>query len=162
MKGKGGIQKIMMLLGLAIVGLVVYSIFVAPSGDQNGSSGLTSTIKTGAFGKVQESDVSLANAEILRVLGNIEDIELGDDIFTNPVFAQLREGGKPIPKPRRIGRPNPFKAIGFESISSSLGQSIPSTTSFGQNNNTGVSQQATDLTQTNTATRDTRSDFFSN
>ena len=68
------------------------------------------------MGQVKETDTSLANAEILRILGNIQNISLNDDIFTNPVFQALEDSRFVIPKPVRIGRPNPFLPIGFDSI----------------------------------------------
>ncbi len=54
--------------------------------------------------------------EILRILGSIQNISLEDDIFQNPVFRELVESGFVIPRPVRIGRPNPFLPIGFDSV----------------------------------------------
>jgi len=131
MKNKKTIKNIIIGLVVAIIGLAVYS-FLNPSEDQGDSSSLTSLLASGSFGQVQETDTDLANAEILRILGNIQNITLDDDIFTNPVFRELEDSRFSIPKPIRIGRPNPFRPIGFDS-NSTLVPAAPLDQLFEQN-----------------------------
>jgi len=144
MKNKGTIKNIVIGLFLAIAGLVVYAVVVgSPDGSTGGSATFTSLLESNSFGQVQETDVQLANAEILRVLGSIQDIQLEDDIFTNPVFDALRDSQFTIPRPTQIGRPNPFRPIGLDSISTLV--SIPNITTVPSENTVS----------------DTNSDFFS-
>jgi len=118
MNNKKTIQKILIGLGIAIALLVVYSM-LAPGTENQGvgeKTGLTSLLDSSVLGQIEETDTKLANAEILRVLGGIRDIELKDDIFTNPVFKKLRDSNFSIPNPIQIGRDNPFLPIGFETL----------------------------------------------
>lgn len=117
MKNKGTIKKILIGLVVAIAILGVYAA-VTSTNDAGVSttSSLSSLVGQGNLGQVQETDTALANAEILRILGSIENIDLDDDIFTNPVFRELEDSRFTIPKPTRIGRPNPFLPIGFDSF----------------------------------------------
>lgn len=118
MNNKKTIQKILVGLGIAIALLVVYSM-LAPQIEDQGTgekTGLTSLLDDSVLGQIEETDTKLANAEILRVLGGIKDIELKDDIFTNPVFKTLRDSNFSIPKPTQIGRDNPFLPLGFETL----------------------------------------------
>lgn len=118
MKDKKVIKNIIILLVVAIIGLVLYSVFV-PSKDDTGATGsLTSILNTSILGQVSETDVTSANREILRVLGSVENISLDDDIFSNPVFDLLQDSRFSIPSPARIGRPNPFLPSGFDAIAS--------------------------------------------
>lgn len=118
MKNKKTIQNILIGLVIAIVLLVVYAIFIAPQSatSTSSSSGLSSLAGASPFGKVKETDATLANAEILKILGSIQNIELRDDIFTNPVFKTLKDTQFSVPKPTKIGRPNPFLPIGFDTL----------------------------------------------
>lgn len=114
MKNKGTIKKILIGLGVAIVLLGVYAAITSNNASTGVStSSLSSLAGQGNLGQIKESDTALANAEILRILGSIENINLDDDIFTDPVFRQLEDSRFTIPKPTRIGRPNPFLPIGF-------------------------------------------------
>ncbi|MGB0925220.1 MAG: hypothetical protein ACPGTS_00755 [Minisyncoccia bacterium] len=118
MKNKKTIQKILIALLVAIVLLVAYAMLAPkPDGSGSGSSALSSLTGSSPFGQVQETDATLANAEILKILGSIQNIELRDDIFTNPVFRTLKDTQFSIPKPTKIGRPNPFLPIGFDTLS---------------------------------------------
>lgn len=125
MKNKGTIKKILIGLVVAIVLLGVYAAVTSNNDDVQGASSLSSLVGQGNLGQVQETDTALANAEILRILGSIENISLDDDIFTNPVFRELEDSRFTIPKPTRIGRPNPFLPIGFDSFAGSTVQSQP-------------------------------------
>lgn len=117
MKNKGTIKKILIGLVVAIVLLAAYATLNGNVETSTGTSSLSSLVGQGNLGQVQETDTALANAEILRILGSIENINLDDDIFTNPVFRELEDSRFTIPKPTRIGRPNPFLPIGFDSFS---------------------------------------------
>lgn len=116
MKNKGTIKKILIGLGAAVLLLAVYAAFNSEVETSTGTSSLSSLVGQGNLGQVQETDTALANAEILRILGSIESINLEDDIFTDPVFRELEDSRFTIPKPTRIGRPNPFLPIGFDSF----------------------------------------------
>lgn len=122
MKNKGTIKKILIGLFVAIVLLGVFAAVTSNNSDVQGNSSLSSLIGQGNLGQVQETDSALANAEILRILGSIENISLDDDIFTNPVFRELEDSRFTIPKPTRIGRPNPFLPIGFDGFTGSSTQ----------------------------------------
>lgn len=141
MKNKKAIKNILIALVLVVVGLGVYS-FVAGNPDDTGtsSSSLSSLVGSGSFGQVQESNTDLANAEILRVLGNIKNISLDDDIFKNPVFRELEDSRFTIPKPVRIGRPNPFLPIGFDAVSVQVTQTQPVITNTTIDTNTTGSE----------------------
>jgi hypothetical protein len=116
MKNKGTIKKILVALVIAIALLGVYAVITGSDETTGGTSSLSSLVSQGNLGQVQETDTALANAEILRILGSIETISLDDDIFTNPVFKELEDSRFTIPNPTRIGRPNPFLPIGFDSF----------------------------------------------
>jgi hypothetical protein len=123
MKNKGTIKKILIGLVVAVVLLVAYSALNTNVETSSGTSSLSSLVGQGNLGQVQETNTALANAEILRILGSIENISLDDDIFTNPVFRELEDSRFTIPKPTRIGRPNPFLPIGFNSFSGTSSES---------------------------------------
>lgn len=116
MNSKKTIKKILIALAVVIALLVVYSLFAQNQGaaGQKSNSSLSSLVGGSALGQVRETDVTLANAEILKILGSIKDIQLDDDIFSNPVFTKLKDNRFIIPKPVRIGRPNPFLPLGFD------------------------------------------------
>lgn len=116
MKDKKVIKKIIIILLIAIVLLGLYSVFVPSRDDTQGNSSLTSLLNSSVLGQVEETDIALANGEILRVLGNIQNITLDDDIFSNPVFDLLQDSRFSIPNPARIGRENPFLPSGFDAI----------------------------------------------
>ena len=117
MKNKKTIKNIILGLVIAICALIIYAVINGNSGnstEEGSTSSLSSLIGSGSFGEIQESNTDLANAEILRILGSIQNITLDDDIFNNPVFRELEDSRFTIPKPVRIGRPNPFLPIGFD------------------------------------------------
>ena len=103
---------------VAVVLIGVYAAITSTQGtSESGQAGSFSSLTgSNGLGKVKETDTSLANAEILRILGSIENINLNDDIFANPVFQSLEDSRFVIPKPVRIGRPNPFLPIGFDAV----------------------------------------------
>jgi hypothetical protein len=119
MKDKKIIKKIIIGLLVAIVLLFLYSLFVPAKDDTNQNTTLKSLLNASVLGQVQETDVALANGEILRVLTNIETISLDDDIFSNPIFGLLQDSRFSIPNPARIGRENPFLPTGFDAIAQS-------------------------------------------
>lgn len=113
MNSKKTIQRILIILFIAVVILVGYSIVNQGEGNQEFSaSSLRSAFEGGQ--EVDDSGVQLVNSEILEVLGSIQNIQLDDDIFSNPVFRDLRDTRFTIPRPIQIGRPNPFLPIGFD------------------------------------------------
>ncbi len=117
MNDKKTIKKILIGLLVAIALLVVYSFLVPKDGEQaNRGAGLSSLLDSSSLGQIQETDTKVANAEILKILGNIQHIELNDDIFSNPVFRKLKDSHFAIPKPLVIGRANPFLPIGYDII----------------------------------------------
>ncbi len=122
MNSKKTIKNILLVLLVAVVGLVVYAAFNSSDSKKEQIRGsLTSMLSQGAA--LQETDVTLANAEILKILGSIQNIELEDDIFANPIFKELKQTDFSIPKPVRIGRKNPFSPIGYDTSSSTVANS---------------------------------------
>ena len=115
MNNKKTIQRILIGLLVAVALLVGYSFMDQGSQNQSqqGESLLSIFQETES---IDDTDVQLANSEILRILGSIQNIDLNDDIFSNPVFRDLRDTRFTIPKPLRIGRPNPFLPIGFDDV----------------------------------------------
>jgi len=116
MKNKKTIKKIVIGLVVAILLLGVYAVLTSENNVVENTSSLSSLVGSGNFGQVQESNTDLANAEILRILGSIQNINLDDDIFKNPVFRELEDSRFTIPRPIAIGRPNPFLPIGFDAF----------------------------------------------
>ena len=120
MNNKKTIQKIIIVLLISIALFAGYSYFTQNS--EGPSTGGLSSIGS-AFSNspvVDDSDVQLANTEILRILGSIQNITLNDDIFSNPVFRDLRDTRFTIPRPLQIGRSNPFLPIGFDDVTIQL------------------------------------------
>lgn len=115
MKTTQTIKKILIFLLIAVAGLVGYSVLTQQDSSEGPGLGSLSSVLQGSA-EVNEREVELANSEILRVLGSIQNIELNDDIFSNPVFRDLRDTRFTIPKPLQIGRPNPFLPIGFDNV----------------------------------------------
>lgn len=116
MKNKQTIKKVLIGLVIAIAILVAYSMFNGGSKDSISSGGLSSLIGSSSTGQIDETETMVANAEILKILGSIEHIELHDDIFTNPIFRKLKDTNFAIPRPSRVGRKNPFLSIGFDTL----------------------------------------------
>lgn len=117
MNNKKTIKNILIGLGVAIALLVAYSFISSNEGPLNSQQiGLSSVLGDSGIGQIEETDTMLVNADILKILGSIENIELRDDIFTNPVFRKLKDTHFAIPRPARIGRPNPFLPIGFDAV----------------------------------------------
>ncbi len=117
MNNKKTIKKILIVLGIAIALLIAYA-FINTKKSTNKNNSLSSLLNNSTLGQIKETDTKLANAEILKILGNIKNIKLNDDIFTNPIFKELKDSHFTIPKPLVIGRQNPFLPIGFEIIAS--------------------------------------------
>lgn len=142
MKNKKTIKKIIIGLVVAILLVGVYAVITSTNEEGGISmSSLSSLTGSGTLGQVQESDSALANAEILRILGSIENINLNDDIFSNPIFQALEDSRFVIPKPVRIGRPNPFLPIGFDAIAN-----LPSEPNFIEENSTNFFTEGGDTT----------------
>lgn len=114
MKSKKTIQNILITLFVGVALLVGYSLLNQGEGNRTSVSSLTSAFTSTS--SVNDTQVQLANSEILRILGSIQNIKLDDDIFSNPVFRDLRDTRFTIPKPLQIGRPNPFLPIGFDDV----------------------------------------------
>lgn len=115
MKNTQTIKKILIGLLIAVALLVAYSfVNQQDSGNSVGLGSLSSVIQGDS--NIDDEEVELANSEILGILGSIQNIQLDDDIFSNPVFRDLRDTRFTIPKPLQIGRPNPFLPIGFDSV----------------------------------------------
>jgi hypothetical protein len=129
MKKNNTIKKIFIGFFVVLLLLIGYAAMNGSGNEgQENSSTLTSLLNVNSLGQIQDTDTALANAEILRILGSIKDIQLEDDIFDDPVFKELRDGRFVIPNPRTIGRPNPFLPIGFTSFSSTPQSSVSTQT----------------------------------
>lgn len=119
MKDKNIIKKIMIALLVVILLIAAYATFNELTNSDNekiSSSSLSSLVGLNQVGQIQETEVVIENAEILRVLGSIQSIKLNDNIFSNPVFLELKDSRFTIPKPSLIGRANPFRPIGVEKL----------------------------------------------
>lgn len=153
MKKKNTIKNIFIGFFVVLVLLIAYAAMNGGEGEngESGTSTLTSLLNANSLGQIQDTDTALANAEILRILGSIKDIKLEADIFDDPLFRELQDGGFIIPNPRTIGRPNPFLPIGFNSFST------PSQSSINNQSDVDTNFESTDnsQTQSNEAT-----DFF--
>ena len=114
MNNKSTIKKILIFLLVGVALLVGYSFINEGESGASSLESLTSVIQ--GTTNVNEKEVELANSEILRVLGSIQNIQLDDDIFSNAVFRDLRDTRFTIPQPLQIGRPNPFLPIGFDNV----------------------------------------------
>ncbi len=155
MNNKKTIQKILIGLGIAIALLVVYS-FIAQNPQQGvKQTGLLSSMGDSGMGQIEKTDAQLVNADILRVLGSIEDIDLKDDIFSNPVFRKLKDTHFSIPRPVKIGRPNPFLPIGFDSIAAQEGN-----ISFGSNPFANFDMNANNPFANNVENTNQQNNFF--
>ncbi len=115
MSSKKTIQNILIGLLVAVALLVGYSLINEEAGEDVSAGQLLSIFEE--TGSVDDGEIQLANQEILRILSNIQNIELKEDIFKNPVFRDLRDTRFTIPRPTSIGRPNPFLPIGFDDVS---------------------------------------------
>ena len=114
MKNKKTIRNIILGLFGAILLVAAYA-FVNGNPDVPTDTGtLSSIVSSDTYGQIKETDTQLANADILRILGNIRTIQLEDEIFSNPVFGLLEDSRFRIPAPGPAGRPNPFLPIGFD------------------------------------------------
>ncbi len=150
MKDKKIIKNILIVLGVAIILLVLYSMF-APKKEVI-TSGLKSKTGTGTMGQINETDTSLVNAKILKILGSIKDIQLNDGIFANPVFRTLADKNFHVPKPSKYGRSNPFLPIGFDKIIEQQNQQSAIVSNFvnSQNNINGFFNEANQNNNNNT------------
>ena len=145
MKNKKTIKQILIALGVAIAILLLYAAFSGGFSQNQAQGGLISKNgKTVTGGIAREEDVTVANQKILKILGSVNNIQLNDDIFFYSFFRQLRDSRFTIPRPIRIGRPNPFASIGAEMILSQQqemevsqgGQQEGETTTFFEDTNT--------------------------
>ena len=110
------VRQIAIALLVTVLLLVLYDVFVGRN-SQLKESGLVSVKKglkqdDSSFGE----DADMVNERILKIIGSVKDITLNDDIFSDPAFYQLKDNNFVIPRPSRIGRSNPFSAIGSEEL----------------------------------------------
>ena len=70
---------------------------------RDGSGPAITTKGGGNFG----SEAAFETREFRNLLDELEDIELGSSLFTNPNFTSLQDYSQPINE-RPYGRPNPF------------------------------------------------------
>ena len=111
------IKQILVAFGVAVLALILYALF-SGGFSQPSQSGDTLVSTKNAQGQSEGGgkDAELANERILKILGSVKGIELNDDIFSNPLFKQLRDARFTFPRPVKLGRPNPFAPIGLESL----------------------------------------------
>ncbi len=114
-KTRKSVKQILIVLGVAVLALIVYAL-LSGSGSKSldKKSGLVSTQGKALQGQIREKDIDLANNRILKVLESVRNIQLNDEIFKNPIFLKLKDSRFSIPRPVRVGRPNPFASIGAE------------------------------------------------
>lgn len=117
---KSSIKNLILVGGAVVVLLVLYILFVKPD-DSAKSTGLVSS-NTGSAPAVRNSQnqtqaQALASSDsLLRILKNLEGLELNDSIFFNPAFSKLRDISIPLVKEGNAGRRNPFAPIGNDPV----------------------------------------------
>ena len=105
-------QNKMLFITLAIV-LALFIGYGFVGGNTPARTSLTKTYVKGGSSPIEQ--------ETLRLLRNIEGVELNGVIFSDPAFAVLRDFSRSIVNEER-GRSNPFAPVGFEEDASSTDQ----------------------------------------
>lgn len=114
---KKSIKNLIFIVGAVVVLLVLYVLFVKPDGSQSNAT-LTSS-NTGASPlqtRTTQNTASSTGDSLLRILNNLEGLELNDSIFFNPAFDELRDISIPLVKEGNAGRRNPFAPIGNDPV----------------------------------------------
>lgn len=114
---KTSVKNLILIVAGVVVLLVLYVIFVRPDGSQ--TSGTLASSNTGASPlqpSAQPSVASNTSDSLLRILNNLQSLELNDSIFFNPAFDELRDISIPLVKEGNAGRRNPFAPIGNDPI----------------------------------------------
>lgn len=150
---KASIKNLIIIVGIVVVLLVLYVLFVKPSGSPSSSTLSSSqTGETPLQPQTSPSSVSSAGDSLLRILNNLEGLELNDSIFFNPAFGELRDISIPLVKEGNAGRRNPFAPIGKDPVpvpvnNGSVGQNIAEQDTLGDatlEDNTGTTDNETD------------------
>ncbi len=117
MKNKS-IKNLIFITVAVVILLVLYVLFVKPDGS-NSNATLTSSNTGGSplqAARPEQNDVARTGDSLLRILNNLEGLELNDSIFFNPAFAELRDISIPLVKEGNAGRRNPFAPIGKDPV----------------------------------------------
>lgn len=110
------IINLTILILALIVAFVAYRAFLSKRKDADSSQvGLVASSEI-------ETDRVAAADEFLGILLSLQQIELRDDLFREPLFRSLKDFSKPL-RPQIPGRVNPFAPIGVGGRPSSDEQS---------------------------------------
>lgn len=133
------------IIGVVVIVVVlalVYSIF--SSGDSNSSDQAVNTVSFSSLNPNSPTPVPNEAARLVRMLQNLENIELDGAIFSDPAFLVLIDFSKII-APIDNYRQNPFAPIGVGN-GRRVVNTGPSQSSIGSQDNSGVDQNADDNT----------------
>jgi hypothetical protein len=89
------LQNLIALLGIVVLGVVGYFLYV-----QNDTVLVSSTVSS-------SNEASLEAAQFLSRLNELKLLRLDDSLFNDPRFRSLRDVREPV-VPTAIGRTNPF------------------------------------------------------
>ncbi len=126
-------KTILIVLGVLIVAIVLYSVFFnKPSSSNEGGliSGTTSQPVAGV-GSVAGSGVSVGQ-EFISLLLSLQQINLDTTLFQDPVFQSLVDKTVEFSDPGGQGRPNPFAPIGSDFVSNPDPEPEPEIIDFGE------------------------------
>jgi len=101
-------QNKMLFIALAVV-IVLFIGYGFIGGGTPARTSLTKTYLKGGSSPIEQ--------ETLRLLRNIESVELNSAVFSDPAFAVLRDFSRSIVNEER-GRSNPFAPLGMDELAS--------------------------------------------
>ena len=114
---KTSIKNLIIIIVAVVALLVLYVIFVKP--DDSGSSSALTSSNTGSSplqSQASQRSASSTSDSLLRILNNLQGLELNDSIFFNPAFDELSDISIPLVKEGNAGRRNPFAPIGNDPV----------------------------------------------
>lgn len=114
---KTSIKNLIFIIAAVVVLLVLYILFIKPDNNTSSNSALTSSVTGESPSQARtESTGATPGDSLLRILNNLETLELNDSIFFNPAFDTLRDISIPLVKEGNAGRRNPFAPIGSDPV----------------------------------------------
>jgi len=115
---KSSIKNLIFIVAAVVILLVLYVLFIKSDKAAPSSSATLTSSSTGFSPNQARTEPAVSNTgdSLLRILNNLENLELNDSIFFNPAFAKLRDISIPLVKEGNAGRRNPFAAIGNDPV----------------------------------------------
>ena len=111
------IKNLIFIIGAVVILLVLYILFIKPDNNTASNATLTSSVTGESPNQARtESANATPGDSLLRILNNLETLELNDSIFFNPAFDKLRDISIPLVKEGNAGRRNPFAPIGSDPV----------------------------------------------